>query len=209
MINIVDYGASNARSIVNMLNKLNIKAIITANPDEIEKADRIILPGVGHFQHGMSAMRASGVVPALTKRVMESNVPVLGICLGAQFMLEGSEESEIDGLGWVPGKSVRFREDRLGSKLRVPHMGWADTVAIRNVPPFTPLEESTRFYYVHSYHFACSESSDVFLSACHGEPFEAGFVRGNIVGVQFHPEKSHRFGMQFLRAFASWRPLLS
>ncbi|MDP3458631.1 MAG: imidazole glycerol phosphate synthase subunit HisH [Hyphomonas sp.] len=206
MITIVDYGASNARSVVNMLAAIDVASNITADPSEICKTDRLILPGVGHFQHGMAALRASGVVPALTELVTEAQIPVLGICLGAQLMLNGSEESDTEGLGWIPGNSVRFEPQSLGPGLRVPHMGWADTTATRCLPPFTPLPSDARFYFVHSYHFACAETSDIFLTARHGAPFTAGFARGNIVGVQFHPEKSHRFGMEFLRAFSRWQP---
>jgi imidazole glycerol-phosphate synthase subunit HisH len=207
MITIVDYGASNARSIVNMLSKLNVPSVVTREPDVVRKAERLIIPGVGHFHHGISAIRASGMIPTLVERVMEDRVPTLGICLGAQLMLEASEESEIEGLGWIAGKSVRFEEAKLDPGLRVPHMGWADTFATRDMPPFTPLSDEARYYFVHSYYFVCKHPSDVFLTAKHGETFTAGFAKGNVVGVQFHPEKSHRFGMEFLRAFAGWRPL--
>lgn len=206
MITIVDYGASNARSIVNMLSKLRVPSIVSGEPSAVRKAQRLIIPGVGHFQHGISALMASGMVPALAERVMEHRVPTLGICLGAQLMLQASEESEMEGLGWIAGKSMRFEEARLGPGLRVPHMGWADTVATRDLPPFTPLSKDSRFYFVHSYYFACKDPSDVFLTAKHGETFAAGFAKGNVVGVQFHPEKSHRFGLEFLRAFAGWSP---
>lgn len=206
MITVVDYGAGNVRSVVNMLGALSIASTVTADPEIVNKAERLILPGVGHFQHGVAALRETGVAPVLAERVMEARIPILGICLGAQLMLDGSEESDAAGLGWIPGNSVRFDARRLGPSLRVPHMGWADTAAICDLPPFTPLAADARFYFVHSFHFACAEASDIFLTARHGETFTAGFARRNIIGVQFHPEKSHRFGLGFLRAFSLWQP---
>jgi glutamine amidotransferase len=206
MITIVDYDAGNIRSIVNMLSQLGIKSRISGEPAEIETAERLILPGVGHFDYGMRNLAQRGLVEALNARVLGEGVPMLGICLGAQLLTRGSEEGELPGLGWIAARTVRFDRARMDARLRVPHMGWADTWASRESPLAKSIPADARFYYVHSYHIVCDEPEQAILAARHGYEFTAGVGRGNVLGVQFHPEKSHRFGAELLRAFSAWRP---
>jgi glutamine amidotransferase len=207
MITIVDYGAGNIRSIVNMLRALGIKSRVSGTPDEIATAERLILPGVGHFDHGMGELLERGLMAALERRVREEGIPILGICLGAQLLTRSSEEGALPGLGWIDGCTIRFDRARMGARLRVPHMGWADTWAMRDNPLLDGLSADARFYYVHSYHIVCDDPEQAIFGAHHGYDFISGVKRANVLGVQFHPEKSHRFGMQVLRNFAAWKPL--
>ena len=200
MIAIVDYGVGNVGSVLNMLRKVGVRARISGVAAELESADKIILPGVGHFGHGMSQLLETGLVPVL-ERIVTSGRPTLGICLGMQMMTRGSEESELPGLGWVPAQTRRL-PDQPG--LRVPHMGWNQiqpTLTARLFDGRTDAVE--RFYFVHSYCVHVDEPSIVAARCHHGEDFVAAFEAGNLMGVQFHPEKSHLFGMAMLRRFAN------
>jgi glutamine amidotransferase len=205
MITIIDYDAGNIKSVVNMLRAFGAPSRITGDPAEIAAAEKLILPGVGHFDYGMGQLEARGLVDVLNRRVLEDGVPILGICLGAQLLTRGSEEGNRAGLGWVAGETVRFDRSRMDARLRVPHMGWADTWATRESPLSDGLSDA-RFYYVHSYHLACDSAREAILAANYGYDFTVGVQRGNVLGVQFHPEKSHRFGMQLLQNFVVWRP---
>lgn len=203
---IVDYGAGNLASIQNMLKKVGHRSILSSDADEIRAARRIILPGVGAFDHGMKGLRERGLLDVLNHQVLEEKVPVLGICLGMQLLSGGSEEGESTGLGWIPARTVRFTVDSPAGDeppLRVPHMGWADTTPTRPGGLFEGLEEEARFYFVHSYHVVPEEESAVLARAHHGHEFVAAVEHENVRGVQFHPEKSHRFGMKLLENFAA------
>jgi glutamine amidotransferase len=202
MIGIVDYGVGNVRSVQNMLQRSGIPAVVSGDPATVRIADRLILPGVGHFQHGMTSLRASGLVEVLTERVLEARVPILGICLGAQLFGRASEEGDCPGLNWVAMATVRFDGSRLLRGERLPHMGWAPT-AHTGSALFAGMEGTPRFYYVHSYHFSCDDPATVTCTAEHGYRFAAGVAHRHIVGVQFHPEKSHVYGQQLLENFAS------
>lgn len=206
MITIVDYDAGNIKSIVNMLRALGVASRISGEPGEIATAERLILPGVGHFDHGMGELCKRGLVAALERRVREDGIPILGICLGAQLLTRSSEEGTQPGLGWINGRTVRFDRARMDTSLRVPHMGWADTRALRANPLLDGAADGARFYFVHSYHIICDDPGQAILGARYGYDFTCGVQRANILGVQFHPEKSHRFGMQVLRNFAAWNP---
>lgn len=206
MITIVDYSVGNIKSVANMLRALGAASRISSSPDEIAQAERLILPGVGHFDHGMRELHERGLIAALSARVLEDRIPILGICLGAQLLTRSSEEGDRPGLGWIDATAVRFDSSRMDPRLCVPHMGWADTWALRTHLLFAGLPDDTRFYYVHSYHLACDAPDQAVLAARHGYDFVSGVARGNILGVQFHPEKSHRFGMQLLRNFIAWQP---
>lgn len=207
MITIVDYDTGNIRSIVNMLRALGVESRISGEPGQIATAERLILPGVGHFDHGMSELRKRGLVAPLERRVREEGMPILGICLGAQLLTRSSEEGSLPGLGWIDGRTVRFDRARMNARLRVPHMGWADTWAMRDNPLLEDASGDARFYYVHGYHIVCDDPAQAILGAHHGYDFISGVKRANVLGVQFHPEKSHRFGMRVLRNFAAWKPL--
>ena len=200
MITIVDYNMGNSGSIRNMLRKLGFESEITSDRDRIATASKLILPGVGAFDAGMESLERSGLIPVLNERVLEARIPALGICLGMQLMSRSSAEGERSGLGWVDAEAVRFQP--ADPALKVPHMGWNLVTAVRSAPLVDDLPAESRFYFVHSYYIRCQRAADVLLTASYGEVFHAAFQRENVWGVQFHPEKSHKFGMRLLRNFA-------
>lgn len=214
MISIVDYGAGNIRSVQNMLRAIGAQSEIVGDAEGVAKAERLILPGVGHFDHGMAGLEARGLIPALNRRVLEDAVPVLGICLGAQLMTRGSEEGKRRGLGWIDADTVAFDRSRIDGPRQVPHMGWAETWVSPGGRESGALSEifagaipdDARYYYVHSFHLDCDDPGRVILRARHGYEFSAAFAHANVLGVQFHPEKSHRFGKALVEAFTSWDP---
>ena len=202
MITIVDYGVGNLGSIVNMLKKVGVKAEASSNPDVLRKAEKLILPGVGAFDAGMKKLNETGLIPVLNELVLEKKVPVIGLCLGMQLMTKRSEEGTEAGLGWIDAETVRFKFGAENAHLKVPHMGW-NTLDIRRPHPLvTDLEPESRFYFVHSYHIVCADEADVVAYTDYGYPLAAIINKGNIMGAQFHPEKSHKFGMQLLKNFA-------
>ena len=202
MITIVDSGIANVRSVANMLRRLNIDAQISGTPDVVESASKIILPGVGSFDAGMRALRERRLVDIL-HRARAKDTPILGICLGMQLFARCSTEGVESGLGWLDADCVRFSFDGQSGDLKVPHMGWNSLVAERPSPLLDELPADARFYFVHSYHIRCHDPADAIGVATHGYPFAAAVQRGNVFGVQFHPEKSHRFGMALLTQFAA------
>ncbi|MBI4366374.1 MAG: imidazole glycerol phosphate synthase subunit HisH [Deltaproteobacteria bacterium] len=202
MIAIVDYGLGNLRSIQNMLRRAGAPSVISSDPAVLRQVDKLILPGVGHFRYGMEKLRERGLVDVLNERALDAKVPVLGICLGAQLLGRGSEEGGAEGLGWVEMDTVAFDRSRLTGGERVPHMGWAET-AHSGHSLFQGQEEPPRFYYVHSFHLRCDDPAAVIATAEHGYRFASAVMQGNIMGVQFHPEKSHAFGLRLLKAFAA------
>lgn len=202
MVAIVDYGIGNLNSIRNMLNKIGVDCTITSSPEGIRQARKLIMPGIGAFDAGMSRLMASGLIPTLNEKVLNDKTPVLGICLGMQLMTRGSEEGRLPGLGWIQAITRRF--DRLSDPtLKVPHMGWNVARPAKESVLLQECPEEPRFYFTHSYYVACENPQDQLLTVRHGSTvFDAGFEHGNLMGVQFHPEKSHRFGMWFLKNFA-------
>lgn len=202
MIIIIDYKMGNLGSILNMLKKVGAPALVSSLYEDIAQADKLILPGVGAFDNGISNLRESGLLPVLIEKVLERKTPVLGICLGMQLMTRRSEEGKLPGLGWIEAETVRFRLDRKESGLKVPHMGWNSATVSKGNSIFRGLEEENRFYFVHSYHVACKDDGDVLSTTRHGYEFASSIRKGNIVGVQFHPEKSHRYGLKLLSNFA-------
>ena len=186
-----------------MLTRLGIEARISSEPDDMRRASKIVLPGVGAFDTGMNRLRESGLAEPIRERVIGDGVPLLGICLGMQFLAGGSAEGATKGLGWLDAEVVRF-ESPPGQNLKVPHMGWNYVEARPGSPLFRDVPEPHRFYFVHSYHLVARRMSDVAAVATHGRPFVAAVEHGNVLGVQFHPEKSHRFGMQVFRNFATY-----
>jgi glutamine amidotransferase len=206
MITIIDYGAGNLASIQNMLRRLGHPALITSDPAVVSAAHKLLLPGVGAFDYGMSRLRASGMADALNYAVIGRLTPILGICLGAQLLTRRSDEGQLPGLGWFDAETVAFDRPKLTQGERIPHMGWTDLEVPRPHPLLTDLPEAPRFYFVHSFHLQCRHGEEVIATAHHGYSFAAGIARGHIVGVQFHPEKSHKFGMKVLDNFALWQP---
>lgn len=203
LIAIVDYGMGNLGSIANMLKKVGAKAVITGEHAKISQADKLILPGVGAFDAGMQHLRGRGLDTLLSHRVLREKVPVLGICLGTQLMTRRSEEGSSPGLGWISADTIRFRVERANLNLRIPHMGWNLVHPARQTSMLTDLGAEPRFYFVHSFHLMCDDPGDVLLTTHYGYEFVSGVQRNHIVGVQFHPEKSHKFGMQLFRNFVA------
>ncbi len=201
MITIVDYGMGNLGSIQNMLRKIGVGTRITADPAEIRIAEKLIIPGVGAFDAGMRNLREIGLLEALTECATGRRIPVLGICLGMQLMTRSSEEGNAPGLGWINADTKRFDLSAFGS-LKVPHMGWRSVEVVRGSPLLDDLRDEWRFYFVHSYHVQCVDRQDVLLRARYGIDFDAAIQHENLLGVQFHPEKSHKFGLQLLKNFA-------
>ena len=202
MITIIDYGMGNLGSVVNMLRRIEVGCEVTGDPARIAEASHILLPGVGAFDAAMERIDASGIRPVLDDKALHQRVPVLGICLGMQLLTRGSEEGVRPGLGWIPGKTRRL-PNSLG--IKIPHMGWNQVKRIRQCALTDHLDGEIRFYFVHSYFVEPEDPKDTVLSATHGCTFAAPIQRGNIMGAQFHPEKSHRFGMQLLKNFAELR----
>ena len=200
MISLVDYGVANLGSMRNMLRRIGAETELVTTADGIAKASKVILPGIGAFDHGMEALDHLGLVEALRRRVLGDGVPLLGVCLGAQLLGESSAEGKRSGLGVVASRCERLPADH-DAGIRVPHMSWAHIEPTRADPILDGLDETARFYFVHSYHLVCSDPTDVLAVARYGVPFTAMIRRGNIYGAQFHPEKSHRFGMRLLKNF--------
>jgi glutamine amidotransferase len=200
MIIIVDYHAGNIGSIKNMLQKLGLPSIISSLPADIEKASHLILPGVGSFDYGMTKLRDLGIFDVLNYKVVQQRTPVLGICLGAQLMCASSEEGKMDGLNWVQGSVKKFPSQNGEKKFYVPLIGWDHINLQKRSKLFDGLAES-RFYFVHSYYIRCDERQDVLTTSKHSVEFDSAFEKGNVLGVQFHPEKSHSFGKKLLKNF--------
>ena len=201
MLVIVDYGVGNLSSIQNMLKKAGSASLISGRSEDISQATKILLPGMGHFDHCMQRFNASGLRLSIEKKVFKEKVPVLGICVGLQMFMDSSEEGTEPGLGWLRGKTVRFKSGQMDPALKIPNMGWIDVQCNKPSNLWKGLEGS-RFYFAHSYYVEPAISEDILLTAKFGYNFVAGVERDNIAGVQFHPEKSHRFGMQLLQNFA-------
>ena len=203
MVTIIDYGVGNIGSIANMLKKVGSDSIITSDPEEIKKAQKIILCGIGAFDDGMTKLENMNIVEVLRQKVLEEKVPVMGICLGMQLFTNGSEEGSLPGLGFINGYTKRFDFSGLNNekKLRIPHMGWNTAKAVKPSRLFENMFEDPRFYFVHSYYVALEDKQDELLQTTYGHSFTSAFEKENIVAVQFHPEKSHKYGMKLYENF--------
>lgn len=202
MIVIVDYGVGNLGSIINMLKKAGAKAIASSDPAVLGQAEKLILPGVGAFDAGMNKLNECGLVPLLNHLALEKKVPFLGLCLGLQLMTKRSEEGQSPGLGWLDAETLRFKFETAQSHLKVPHMGW-NTIEIRQSHPlFRDLDPEARFYFVHSFYVQSHDDEAVLAETNYGGYFHSIFGKGNVMGFQFHPEKSHKYGMRLLKNFA-------
>lgn len=202
MITIVNYGAGNFKSVANMLKKIGVPSIYSDQVEDIEKADKIIIPGVGHYDHGMKQLENSGLIEVLNRKVIDKKTPLLGICLGAQLLGKYSEEGDKQGLGWLNMSVRKFSFGEKMASIKVPHMGWNEITVNKPSPLMNGLEEGARFYFVHSYFMDCEKKEDVLSITDYGYPFCSAVSSENIYGVQFHPEKSHKFGMKLLRNFS-------
>jgi len=201
MITILDYGMGNVGSIVNMLKKLRAVAVVSSTEADVRRATNLILPGVGAFDKGMTSLRERGLIEILNEKVLRQRTPVLGICLGMQLFCRSSEEGVLLGLGWLKANAVRFNFGRNHADLKIPHMGWNTVSIAKTTRLFRNVPEPARFYFVHSYHVVCEDPRDILTTTVYGAPFASSVERDNIIGVQFHPEKSHRFGLQVMSNF--------
>ena len=200
-IRIVDYGQGNLGSIRNMLSRIGADSEVTSDVTELSRATHLILPGVGAFDRGMKAISDRGLREILDQLALEVRIPILGICLGAQLMTQGSEEGDLPGFGWFKAEARRFSFPFLETPLPTPNIGWRDVSATRNDTLVRDLNDECRFYFVHSYFMSAEDPDDVAFTSQYGNEFAAGLQRDNLFSAQFHPEKSHRFGMQFFRNF--------
>ena len=209
-IAVIDYGVGNAGSILNMLKKAGKVGVATSQSDQIFGAQGMILPGVGSFDNGMQNLAKRGLISVLNEAVLVRRIPILGICLGMQLLTKGSEEGRMEGLGWIDAYTRRFRFEGDAAHLRIPHMGWNEICAANHEANGNSMADrlfpthitEQRFYFVHSYHVCCTEPGNVLATARYGHEITAAIGKDNIVGVQFHPEKSHRFGMDLFCRFA-------
>lgn len=198
MIVIIDYKIGNVGSILNMLKNIGADAIISSDIGQIKNAEKLILPGVGSFDNGMKNLKAMGFISEFEKKVLKEKTPILGICLGMQLFARKSEEGVLNGLGWIGGEVKKFKLD---SSFKIPHMGWNNIDICKKDPLFKDMEDEIKFYFVHSYHFACESQDDILATVNYGYDFPSIIKKENIIGVQFHPEKSHKYGMKLLKNF--------
>lgn len=202
MITIVDYGLGNIQAIVNIYRQLNIPVRSARNCEELRGSERVILPGVGAFDWAMTRLEQSGMRSGLQDLVLGRKRPLLGICVGMQMLADSSEEGLLPGLGWVPGAVMRFDERRCVGPTHLPHMGWNDVAPRSANCLFRGLEEGARFYFLHSYYFVPSEQSSTLSVTDYAGSYTSSVRIGNVYGVQFHPEKSHQWGVRLLKNFA-------
>ena len=202
MITIIDYGLGNVLAFVNLFNRLNIPVTVAKTVADFASATRLILPGVGSFDQAMEQLDASGMRATLEQLVIAQRMPVLGICVGMQMMAKRSDEGLLDGLGWIDGTVRKFDLAKLPRGSNLPHMGWNDVAPCAEGGLFKGLEQDARFYFLHSYYFDCAQETNVLAHTDYGPAFHCAVRRDNVYGVQFHPEKSHNFGVQLLSNFA-------
>ena len=198
MVTIIDCGMGNMGSVLNMVRKVGGTGKMAVEADEILRAEKLILPGVGSFGYGMEQLRKRDLTSVIAEKAA-AGTPILGICLGMQLLAAGSEEADVTGLGLIDAHIKRFSFP--ADSPPIPHVGWRDVVVAKDNPLLSNGGEPQRFYFTHSYHAVCSRAEDVLATTTYGYEFTAAFARGNIYGVQFHPEKSHRFGMALIRNF--------
>jgi glutamine amidotransferase len=201
MMAIVDYGLGNIMAFTNVYRRLDISVTVAKHPRDLEGASKVILPGVGAFDHAVLLLKQSGLEESLHEIVMSRRIPVLGVCVGMQILAASSEEGRLRGLGWVEGEVKKFRPTTTAG-MRVPHMGWNDVRPTRSARLFQGIEKDARFYFLHSYYFKCASAENVLAETDYGGTFSSAISAANIYGVQFHPEKSHRFGTRLLQNFA-------
>lgn len=202
MIVLIDYGVGNISAFLNIYKQLNIPARTAKTVAELEGAEKLILPGVGHFDYAMQRFNDSGMRETVDEMVRTGKKPVIGICVGMQMMAKSSDEGQLPGLGWIDAHVEKFSDSQRSAKMPLPHMGWNDVYALKNNPLFTGLEQDARFYFLHSYYFKCTLPQDAVAEAEYGIRFTAAVNHENVYGIQCHPEKSHHFGIQLLKNFA-------
>ncbi|MFZ2155538.1 MAG: imidazole glycerol phosphate synthase subunit HisH [Bradyrhizobium sp.] len=202
MIAIVDYGLGNIAAFASVYNRANIKVAVARTAGDLKGASKLILPGVGHFDHAMRLLQESGMRGALDDMVLGDKVPVIGVCVGMQILARSSEEGNLPGLGWIDGEVRAFKSTEATRNMPVPHMGWNDVRPLSQSRLFDALHDNARFYFLHSYYMNCDRQEDALATCNYGADFVCAVQSSNIYGVQFHPEKSHSFGNRLLRNFA-------
>lgn len=203
MITIVDYGLGNVQAIANIYKRLDIPATLARSADELARATHVILPGVGAFDWAMARLDASGMRATLDDLVQVQRKPALGICVGMQMMAGASDEGQARGLGWFDARVKLFDDRKFVGRTHLPHMGWNNVEPVRTNGLLRDLGDGARFYFLHSYYFAPNDPADVLATTIYGDRFACAVRRGNVHGVQFHPEKSHGWGIQLLKNFAA------
>ena len=201
MIAIINYGVGNLTSVLNMCKRIGAEAMITSDVEAIKQADRLLLPGVGHFDSCMQQFNKSGLRTIVEQKTFDEKVPLLGICVGAQMMTRGSEEGTEIGLGWVPATTIRFKLSAQPN-YKIPNMGWNEITITQPSPLWNDLPTDARFYFAHSFHFLFDNDAMVTAKANYGYEYAIAFKNNNLFGTQFHPEKSHKFGMKVLENFS-------
>ena len=202
MITLIDYGVGNIFAFQNVYKRLDIPTKIAKTSQDLVDAQKMILPGVGSFDYAMSQLNASGMREKLDELVIEKKVPVLGICVGMQMMGNRSDEGKLVGLKWIDSEILKFDENLIQQRTKLPHMGWNDVIPVNNHPLFTGLEKDVIFYFLHSFYFKCNNPTDSIAFSEYGISFSSAVNRDNVYGIQFHPEKSHQYGEKLLHNFA-------
>lgn len=200
MLVIVDYKMGNLGSIANIIKKVGYSSVITSDVEIIKKANKLILPGVGAFDKAMENLNSLKLIDVLNEKALSEQVPVLGICLGMQLLSQKSEEGNSAGLGWIEAEAVKFKFTE-PKNLKIPHMGWNEVAVTNQHFLFDEMYENSKFYFVHSYHIVCDNPETILARTTFGYEFASSIVKNNIMGVQFHPEKSHKFGMKLIKNF--------
>lgn len=202
MITIIDYGVGNINAFVNVYKRVNVPTRIAKTAADLEDAQKLILPGVGHFDHAMTQLIRSGMLDKLNELVLVKKVPVIGICVGMQMMANCSDEGTSEGLKWIDATVKKFDESKIQQVTRLPHMGWNDVLPVITNPLFKGLEKDALFYFLHSYYFECNNKADILATSEYGGQFTCATHHENVYGIQFHPEKSHSYGETLLNNFA-------
>lgn len=202
MIALVDYGSGNIKAIANIYNRVRIPNFVATKPEDLHRATKVVLPGVGAFDQAMQHLNESGLKDALNQRVLEDRLPFLGICVGMQLLARRSDEGQLPGLGWLDADVKRFDDAQFTQRTHLPHMGWNDVGVVRASPLLDGLGADASFYFLHSYYVACDRRDDVLGETDYGSQFHCAVNVRNIFGVQFHPEKSHHNGVRVLQNFA-------
>jgi glutamine amidotransferase len=203
MITIIDYGVGNINAFQNIYKSLGKEVCIAKKESDISNATKLILPGVGHFDYAMKKFHDSGMVPIVSNLVQKKNIPILGICVGMQMLSNSSEEGELPGLGWINATVKKIDSNLLNQSTRLPHMGWNDINIIGENFLLKELPNSPKFYFLHSYYFECKMKNDIIATSTYGNSFACAVNYKNIFGVQFHPEKSHQYGIRLLENFSN------
>jgi glutamine amidotransferase len=198
---VIDYGMGNIGSILNVGRAAGGRLVLSDSADEISRASKLILPGVGAFDQAIANLAARGLMDAIKYSVLTRRVPILGICLGMQLFTRASEEGTLPGFGWISADTIRFKLDKEDTTRRVPHMGWNTCEPVQHSGLLDTLPPDFRFYFVHSFHVRCDDAADVLAWTVHGYRFASAIRHDNIWGVQFHPEKSGKFGLALVRNF--------